>query len=146
MTFNPESFLDATFTDAFDTTFEPIPVGEYQGTIDSIKFANGVSDKGPWARLDVTWSLNDPALAERLGRKKVTCRQGIMLDLSDSGNLDSGKGRNISLGRLRDALDLNITGQPFSFRMLEGRSAKVNVTQRMWQDKIQNDVKDVARL
>jgi len=145
MSFDPSSFLDATFTDAFDTTFEPIPVGEYPATIDSLKFANGVSDKGPWARIDITWALDDPSLAERLGRKKILCRQSIMLDLLDSGGLDAGKGRNISLGKLRDALGLNVAGQPFSFRMLEGRSAKVSVTQRLWQDKIQNDIKDVAR-
>lgn len=144
--FNPEEFLQSTFTESNDTVFEPIPAGEYFATIESLKASSDVGEGGnPWTRLDLTWSLADPALAERLGRTKLTVRQGIMLDITDAGGLDMGKGRNISLGRLRDALGLNVPGESFSFLMLTGRSAKVNVTQRIYKGKVFNDVKDVAR-
>jgi len=144
--FDPQQFLQSTFTEANDTVFEPIPAGEYFATIAEIKPNAGTSKDGnPWTRIDITWSLTDPALAERLGRTKLTVRQGIMLDITDSGGLDMGKGRNIALGRLRDALGLNVPGEPFSFLMLTGRSAKVNVTQRIYEGKVFNDIKDVAR-
>ena len=85
-------------------------------------------------------------MKELLGRDKVTVRQGIMLDITDSGGLDMGKGRNIGLGRLREAIGLNTPGQPFSFSMVAGRVAKVNVSHRIDGENIYAEVKGVAKL
>jgi hypothetical protein len=70
-----------------------------------------------------------------------------MLDLNESGTgMDTGKGKNVTLGRLREALGLNQPGTPFSFRQLIGRAAKISVTQRVDGDQIYNDVKGVVKL
>ena len=64
---------------------------------------------------------------------KVIVAQDIMLDITDTGSLDMGKGRNVELNRLRAAVDLNVSG--FSFNQLDGRMARVTVK----QDQDRND-------
>ena len=147
--FNPEQFLDMQVTDSNDTKAIPVPVGEYTAVVEEVKCRQWQSKQDPsksGLTLDITWSVDDAAVKELLGRDKVTVRQGIMLDITDSGGLDMGKGRNIGLGRLREALGLNTPGQPFSFSMIAGRVAKVNVSHRIDGENIYAEVKGVARI
>lgn len=149
-TFDPATFLDQTVTDANSTTFEAVPEGEYTAMID------GDPEVRPWVgrqdpsksglTLDLNWLIDDAAVKAKLGRERVTVRQGIMLDLTEHGGLDTGKGRNITLGRLRDAVGLNEPGRPFNFRMLTGKVAKVSVKHRVNDGQIYAEVKGVARL
>lgn len=147
--FNPEQFLDQQFTEANDTKLVPVPVGEYTAIAGEVKCRQWQSKADPsksGLTLDITWEIDDPAVKELLGRDKVTVRQGIMLDLTESGTMDMGKGRNVGLGRLREALNLNQPGQAFSFSMIPGRLAKVSVTHRIDGENIYAEVKSVARL
>lgn len=147
--FSPEQFLDMQVTESNDTKTIPVPVGEYTAVIEEVKVRQWQSKKDPsmsGLTLDVKWSVDDSAIKELLGRDKVTVNQGIMLDLTDSGGLDMGKGRNVGLGRLREALGLNSPGQPFSFMMLSGRVGKVSVTHRIDGENIFAEVKGVAKL
>lgn len=147
--FSPEQFLDMQVTESNDTKTIPVPVGEYTAVIEEVKVRQWQSKKDPsqsGMTLDVKWSIDDAAVKELLGRDKVTVTQGIMLDLTDSGGLDMGKGRNIGLGRLREALGLNAPGQPFSFMMLSGRVGKVSVSHRIDGENIFSEVKGVAKL
>lgn len=147
--FNPEQFLDQQFTEANDTKLVPVPVGEYTAIAGEVKCRQWQSKADPsksGLTLDITWEIDDPAVKELLGRDKVTVRQGIMLDLTDSGSMDMGKGRNVGLGRLREALNLNQPGQAFSFSMIPGRLAKVAVTHRVDGENIYAEVKSLARL
>lgn len=134
--FSPETFMNAVFTEANATTLQPCPAGEFPATVSEIKAASGTISKGeragePWARLDVTWEIQDPSVADQLGRKSVKVRQGVMLDLTAEGGLDMSKDRNVNLGRLRDAVGLNQPGQPFSPNMLIGRGGRVSVQHRI---------------
>lgn len=147
--FNPDQFLDMQVTETNDTKVVPVPVGEYTAMIDEVKVRQWQSKKDPsqsGLTLDVKWGIDNAAVAELLGRDKVTVKQGIMLDINDAGFLDMGKGRNIGLGRLREALNLNAPGEPFSFNMLVGRVAKVSVTHRIDGEDIYAEVKSVARM
>lgn len=147
--FNPEQFLDQQFTEANDTKLIPVPVGEYTAIAGEVKCRQWQSKADPsksGLTLDITWEIDDSAVKELLGRDKVTVRQGIMLDLTDSGSMDMGKGRNVGLGRLREALNLNQPGQAFSFSMIPGRLAKVAVTHRIDGENIYAEVKSLARL
>lgn len=132
MSFNPEAFMNAVITDALDTAVTPCPPGEWIGTATDIKVNSGIIGKGertgePWANVNVTWEITDPAVAAITKRDKTRVRQSVMLDLDSNGNLDLSKGRNIGLGKLRAAVDLNQPGQPFSPMMIVGRSARLNV-------------------
>jgi len=147
--FNPEQFLDMQVTESNDTKTIPVPVGEYTAVAEEVKCRQWQSKKDPsmsGLALDIKWSIDDAAVKELLGRDKVTVNQGIMLDLTDSGGLDMGKGRNIGLGRLREALSLNAPGQPFSFMMVSGRVAKISVSHRIDGENIFAEVKGVAKV
>lgn len=147
--FSPEQFLEMQVTEASSTETIPVPVGEYTALIGEVKVRPWQKKDDPSVAgltLDVTWEIDSPEVKELLGRQKVTCRQGIMLELTESGTLDMGKGRNVQLGRLREAVDLNAPGVPFSFPMLPGRMAKVKVTHRVDGDQIFAEIRSVAKL
>ena len=147
--FNPDQFLDMQVTESNDTKVIPVPVGEYIAVISEVKCRQWQSKKDPSVSglaLDLIWDIDDSAVKELLGRDKVTVKQGCMLDITDSGGLAMGKGRNVGLGRLREATGLNTPGQPFSFSMLNGRLAKVSVSHRIDGEQIFSEVKQVAKL
>ena len=104
--FSPEQFLDMQVTDANDTKVIPVPVGEYTGFVEEVKVRQWQSKKDPsmaGLALDIQWNIDDDGVKQLLGREKVTVKQGVMLDLTESGGLDMGKGKNLGLGRLREA-------------------------------------------
>lgn len=145
--FDATSFLDMSIEGAMDTVSVPVPVGEYTAVVEKVDARPWTSKNDPTksgVALDVVWNIDDQGVKETLGRDKVTVKQGIMLDLTEAGGLDLGKGRNIGLGKLRAALNLNQPGQPFSPSMLNGRVAKVKVTHRIDGDNVYAEVKEVA--
>jgi len=153
-TFNPELFLNTTHTEAADTSLLPVPEGEYLAvsspvTADSlrqfdIRKGDRAGTKG--LAVDLEWTINDDVLKAELGRTPKV-RQSIMLDLTADGNgIDFGKGKNVGLGRLREALGQNQNGQPWNFAMLGNQVAKVKVKHRMVEDKIYAEVSDTAKV
>lgn len=131
--FDPNQFLDMQITESNDTVLRPVPVGEYTAVCTSCEVRPWQGKADPTQSglaLDMKWEIDDAGLKEELGRQP-TVKQGIMLDMTADGTgLDMGKGRNVGLGRLREALGLNVSGQPFSFSMIAGRAAKVKITHR----------------
>jgi len=145
--FDPEAFLDQTIDGANDTKVIPCPAGDFLGIVDSYKVrrwekkddktVNGVS-------LDIMWIVEDENARQETGRDKVLVKQSIGLDITPDNKIDLGKGKNVRLGRLRQALDLNQPNQPFSFHQLKGRMAKITVIQRPEGEDIFNDVTTVV--
>lgn len=151
MSFDPNQFLDAQFTESNDTKSLPIPEGEYQALIEKVGIRQGVIKKGDrvgesFLALDVTWDIDDQGVKQAMDRSKVTVTQGIMLDLTEEGNIDFGKGKNVTLGKVREAVGLNVPGQPFAFNMFPGRAAKILVKHRIDGEDIRNDVKGVVKI
>jgi len=146
--FDPTQFLDMQFTEANDTVVINPDDGGYPAQIEKADFRQWQSKDGTKSglALDITWELQSEAAKAKTGRDKVTVRQGLMLDMTDSGMIDMGKGKNISLGRLRDAVGQNIPGRPWSASQLVGQMAKVLVKQRVDGDNIYVDVKGVTKL
>lgn len=133
--FDVKAFLEAPVAGANATKRELAPVGEFIGIIEKIDGASGTIKNGdrigePWARLDVRIKCDDPMFVEG-GLTGIT--HGVMLDLVN-GNLDMGKGKNISLGRLREATGTNSDG-PFSFQQLVGRPLRFKVEHEPAKDK-----------
>ena len=148
-TFDPNTFLETNLTDANSTAQTPCPEGEYNAVcLDEPKIRTFSGTKDPskqYVSLDIQWTIEDPAVTEVTGRNPTKVRQNILLDLNDTGALDMGKGRNVALGRLREAIGKNNPGQPFSFRQIQGSTAKVKVTHRVDGDNIYDEVRSVAR-
>lgn len=135
--FDAESFLNQTVDSANDTERLQVPAGEYVGQIDSVKAREWKKADDPTVHgvsLDVNWNVDDAGVRQLFARDKVICQQGVFLDLTESGNLDFGKGKNSDLGRLREACSLNTPGQPFAFTMLVGKVAKIKVKEDVQKD------------
>ena len=131
--FDPQTLLDATTDEAMSTTSQPCPVGEYPATIKELKLRQWQSPKDPSVAgiaVDIFWSVDDQQLLQALERKEIIVKQGLMLDTTANGTLDCGKGKNVGLGRLREAVNLNQPGRPFSLNQLAGRPAKISVAHR----------------
>lgn len=137
--FNAEEFMAKGLGGRMDTEVELIPAEEFPATVSKFEITGGEISKGeragqPWASLRVVWEIDDPALADRLGRKKLYVRQDVFLDLDEDGSLAVGKGQNVQLGKLRDALGLNKDGT--SFEDLTGRSGIIRVRHSKGQDDV----------
>jgi hypothetical protein len=147
--FDPTAFLDQSIEGTLDTKMIPCPEGEFVAVIDSVNPRPWNSKDGTKAgvALDVFWAIDDQGVKEQLGREKILVKQGIMLDLDATGQrLDVSKGKNINLGRLREALGMNNPGQSFSFAMLPGRAARVKVTHRIEGEDVYADIKMVTKI
>lgn len=139
--FNPEMFLNIQTNEANSTELLQVPEGEYLAvskgigpdSFKSFPIRQGERAGQNFYRLDVVWEINDEggALKEKIGRDpKVT--QGIPLEIkSDGSGFEMGKGKNVQLGQLREALGQNKNGQPWSMASLGGQMAKIKVKHRL---------------
>lgn len=146
--FDPTSFLETSYTESNDTVVVPIPEGEYTAVADKVEAKEWASKSDPTnsgLKLVINWSIDDAEVKAIIGRDKALCRQDIMLDLLDGSNrLDMGKGKNVELGKVRAATDLNDPGKPFNPMQIQGQVAKVRVKHRVDGDKVYAEVKAVA--
>lgn len=141
-TFNTDAFLNTQVEGETSTEYTPIPEGEYNAVIEKVDARTVGQNSSPV--LDVVWRLDAPN-EEDAHEKSV--RQTVWLDITSQGALDMGKGRNVQLGRLRDALGQNVAGQPWMPSMLLGNVATINVKHRMGDEgQIYSDVKGVAKV
>src|SRR5512136_3156739 len=99
MSFDPQSFLESSISGSNDTKIVPVPVGEYMGIIEKVLPRQWQSKDGTSSgvALDVFWFVEDDNVKQYLGRDIVTVKQGIMLDLTASGQVDMSKGKNVGL-------------------------------------------------
>lgn len=111
--FDADTFLDSSAGGPLSTERTLIPEGTYSSCyIDDVKPQEGIIKSGdregqPWVRINFRWVLDDQALRDKLGRAEVKITQGVMIDLTTDGKLDFSKGKNIRLGKLRQALGIN---------------------------------------
>lgn len=140
--FDPNTFMNTTITEANSTTYTPVPEGEWVAVIKEVK-PRAAKEA---AILDILWAVDDPSVVEVTGMKTPIVRQSIFLDMTDAGGLDIGKGKNIGLGKLREAVDQNQKGRQWQPGNLVGQVAKIKVAHRVYEDAIQADVKGVIHV
>ena len=147
--FDPTSFLAATTSEAGSTRLDPIPMGEYAAVIDNLEWREAETKNGTRKIMRVIWRITDDDLRVQLDRDNINVRQDIWLDETRDGQLDYSKGKNIGIGRLREALGQNQPGAPWTLNMLVGAGpALITVTERPADsgDVVYNDVKSVGRM
>lgn len=128
--FDPNQFLSETIVGSNDTRYIPVPQGEYPAIIKSVAARQMPSKADPSKQVtvtDIVYEIDDSTVREVTGLDNPTVRQSVFLDLTPQGKLDMSKGKNIGLGKLRDALGLNDPSKPFSFADLPGRAAIIAV-------------------
>ncbi len=152
--FDPDAFATAATNEANDTKFLSVPAGEYVAVVDKVDVRKtDPSEKNPDGSVvcDITWRIDDAKLEAELGRKP-TVRQGIFLDISNGpkgAQLDFGKGKNVTLGKVRDALGMNEAGKPFALTNLNGAGPariKVALTPSKTSEEMFANVKSVGRI
>lgn len=111
MSFDAETFMQSTTDQANETTYQPIPEGEYRAMITDV---TPREPKPGFVILDVSYEIDDPQLAEKLNRQNpIKLRSGVILDVGDNGMLETGANKNVKLGKLRDAVGQNQPGKPW---------------------------------
>lgn len=121
--FDPATFMPET-SEAGSTSAPICEPGEYPGIVDKAEIrviTSGPNSKVPGRQIpliEVTYKLENPQFEKDFGRKP-SVRQTIWLDMNGT-QLDMGKGKNISLNKLREALGQNRAGQKWNYKMLEG--------------------------
>lgn len=145
--FDATAFLDVTTTDA-NVKRPPITEGDYKATIGEIKTASGNREDGtPWIQMLIPLEIEVPLDQQaRLGQPSITLTDRVFLDLTEQGLLDNSVGKNRGQRLYRDATDTNKPGEPFSWRMLQGRMVKVKIKHEMYEGEVQERIKGVAKI
>lgn len=121
--FDVDSFMTEEVTEALSTSLTPLDEGEYAAVVESVE----VKTPGDYVILEALWQIDEDDAEAACGRRNVKIKQAIFLDIVD-GRMDTSNGKNVGLGRLREALGQN-DGSPWSPAMLEGQPALVKVVQ-----------------
>jgi hypothetical protein len=126
--FDPSQILDLTTTEE-SVRRPPLPTGEvYTGEIAdvSVRINQGKQDPSKsYTGVDVKIKFSTAHIAGQ--PEFVTVKDGFLLDLTEAGQLDMSAGKNGRLGRYREALGMNVAGQPFSIRQMQGRPIKATI-------------------
>jgi hypothetical protein len=142
-------FLDMEMNEALERR-APLPVGDYTGVIGDVK-ARAWSSQKDTSKSGIAWDvpivLDVPAeLQTELGLPPtLNVKDSIMLDLTEAGGLDMGKGKNGRLRTYREALDMNKPGESFSARKMTGGIVRVKISHELYQDNIMERVAGVAK-
>ncbi len=136
--FDINTFLQTSTTDANSTALDPVPEGEWQmlsqlvakDSFCMFDYKNGERAGTKGFALSVKFKITDPNIPAEYMNRTVVYR--TTLDVTPDGNgLDFGKGKNIGLGRLREAMGQNRPGVPWGPSMLGGQVVKGIVKHRM---------------
>jgi len=150
--FDPDTFLDRSFSGELPTEYPLIPeIDEAIGTVKegSVKVRKfdpkEDSDRTePSYQLTLSFVIDDERAREAVGHDKPTADLSIWLDLDSEGNLImNDKTKNVRLGMLLAALGID-PNSGWSFRMLEGRSARVSVRHETYNDRTRAVVRNFA--
>ena len=148
--FDPASFLDATISEP-SIRRPPLPVGDYTAVIGEVT-ARAWQGKSDPSKSGIAWDIpltpEIPAETQvALGLEMATLqlKDSFFLDLTSSGTIDNGPGKNRGLRNYREACDLNKPGDSFSARMMTGKIVKVKVTHEIWNEAPTERISGVAR-
>ena len=133
--FDPQTFLKTEISGANATTLIPVPKGQRPGQIIGLN-GRQFNDKNGENRtvMDVTWHILDEESARVTGMEKPTVRMGVFLEFTERGALDMGKGKNVALGRLREAVKQNDPKKPWNPEQLINARATCDIDHKSGDD------------
>lgn len=132
MSFDADLFLSTQIDQPLETRRRPVPPGEYTARIVDVKAKAFDSKKNPGEQvtvMSVGWEIDDPSgqVEQATGLASPRVSQDIFLDVTAQGALATGPNKNIGLGKLREAVNQNVAGQPWGPTMLGGAVARIRV-------------------
>lgn len=134
MSFDPNTFLNTEVSGAMETKYPLIPesqegyravVKKVDGRVEKVTKGPNVGKDQPIC--DVTFVVDDEGVRQQLQMPEPTIRMSLFLDMNAAGQLELGTGKNIQLGRLREALGQNDPNTPWTFSKLVGGACKIKV-------------------
>lgn len=144
---DPETFLNSEVEGASSTEFVNIPVDEYICMIpeDGLKGPRELTNKDGDKSyvMDILWEIIDEEkkahVQEVTGMSKPRLKQSLFLDVIANNDgvvvgLAQGPGKNVQLGRLREALNQNDPKKRWSFQHLVGATARVKAEETFGSD------------
>lgn len=150
--FEASSFLDATVETPTERR-SLLPADDYKAVIGEPKATSGEKDGKPWYRIDVPLIVDVPptfqvSTAEGgLGLPPtLTFNDRIFLDVTDSGAMDTSKGKNSGVRRYREALDMNKPGDAWSARKMQGRLVRVRIKHDVYEGEAREAVAGIAKV
>lgn len=148
MAFDPQQFLNTTMTEATSTEYVPIPVGDYPAicTKADIRSAQNKESGDRYYFFETSWEIDDQRVRDELGQDHPTARYSIGLDINEeTGQLATGKGKNVRYGRAREAIGKNNPNEDFAPSMFKGQMALVSVKHRLGDGgEVYSEVKSIA--
>lgn len=124
--FDVDKFMNSQQSGSVATEYVNVPDNEYHAIVAQVDKPSPVDVDGDrrW-KFDVHWELQDldGELKKVTGRDKNRVRQSLWLDLTPTGDLDTGTGMNVKLGQLLQAVGLH--GKKWGMNDLMGRSCLV---------------------
>ena len=134
-------------SEEMSTVVDQCNAGEWEGQIGKLpqprQFAGTKDPTATYTVLDVPYTVSDPIALEGMDRDKISVRQSMFLDLTSEGKLSTSDGKNVKLGRLREACGLN--GDGFKLTDLEGHIVTIRVVQKPDNDNVMRaEVQDVT--
>lgn len=151
--FDPNIFLGATLTEA-NIKRPPIPAGlDFIGTIGEPKLRQTEGKKESvigqtftWLDLPIELDLSTkPDVVQHVGQDKITLTWSTRLDVTEQGGFDMSSGKNNGLRQLREALDMNKPGQPFSLAMVQGRMVRCKIKNDPYEGEVYDKIGGLAR-
>lgn len=120
-TFDPSTFEETVVEQSSETKMTPIPAGEYTAYVgDTLSWREYQGRQICVAPLLIADMPEDVAETLGLGDRQPQIGYDMWLDTNEAGALEFGANKNVALGRLREALGQNRSGEPWSFKMLKG--------------------------
>lgn len=128
--FDPSNLLNVGLsTDEIPSERTLIPEGEHRFVIGKPKVESGEKDGKTWVRVNFPMSLDDSAVLAELNVKELKTTYGFFLDITDDGMIATGPNKNIRLGQMFAAAELE--GDDVAISQLEGKQVIGSVKQRM---------------
>ena len=133
-------------SEEMSTVVDQCNEGEWEGQIGKPIPRQFPGVKDPTATftvLDIPYKVTDPVALEGMDRDSIFVRQSLFLDLTPEGKLSTADGKNVKLGRVREACGLNEDG--FKLTDLEGHVITIRVKQKPDNDNVMRaEVSDVT--
>lgn len=148
MSFDVNSFLDLTVTGSNDTKRIPVPIGEYIGLTGDVEVSQWQGKEDPTKtglKFKIAVKFDDARIQEVTGMPTNTVTYEGMLDTLPGGGLDMGKGKNVALGKIREATGKNDPSVPFSMRQLSGLPVRASVIHEEYKGDLYAKIKAVAK-
>ncbi len=135
MPFDPQQFLHTEMAKPHSTEYVPIPEGEWPGICTKVDTrTNTKRDTGEvFHSLQTFWELDSPEVRKALDQDHPTVRYDFLLEFDDNGMLAEGPGKNVKLGRLREAIGKN-NDPKFKPIDIKGCMAMIRVGHRIGDD------------